>query len=384
MDISAPQSESDVLSDDAIRAAVAHPDATSRSIATQRLCRAIRSANLSEADRAKACKVLDHISKDVSALVRRALAITLRNSPELPRDVARRLIADIDNIAVPVLESSPVLTDEDLLDILRSKAAAKVIAIAKRPTLTGAIVRAVIRHGDGHALANLAANDHAPLDEAAYSDMIRLSKSNDLIEESLIARRELPPLVVEKLISQASSEVAIQIAKRHDVPVEVAIELGQRTRERATIDFVDQSWVAKDLNLLTRRLMDEDRLTDSLILRAACCGQMRFTEFALAARAGISHAKAALMLHESGAFGMQALGVRAKLSSVTIHTIRGAAAIFKDLEMSSMTYDRSYFQNLMIQRVLTLPYDITEEDADYLLEKLDGLTDYAFDLDAAE
>ena len=384
MDIRAPQSESDILSDDAIRAAVSHPDAMSRSIATQRLCHAIRSANLTEVDRAKASKVLDHISKDVSAIVRRALAITLRNSPELPRDVAVRLIADIDNIAVPILESSPVLTDADLLDVLRSKAAAKVMAIAKRPTITGAIVRAVIRHGDGHALANLAANDHAPLDEAAFSEMIRLSKSNDLIEESLIARRDLPPMVVEKLITQASSEVAIKIAKRHEVPVEIAIELGQRTRERATIDFIDQSWVAKDLKLLTQRLMDEGRLTDSLILRAACCGQMRFAEFGLAARAGISHAKAALMVHESGAFGMQALGVRAGLSSIAVHTIRGAAAIFKDLEMSAINYDQAYFQNLMIQRVLTLPYDMSEADADYLLEKLDGLTDYAFDLDAAE
>lgn len=384
MDNTTPRPDSVLLTDDAIRAAISHPDAMARSVATQRLCRTIRSGQLSDAERAKASKVLDHISKDVSTLVRRALAITLRNSPELPRDVAKRLIADIDNIAVPVLESSPVLTDEDLLDVLRSKAAAKVMAIAKRPTLTGAIVRAVIRFGDGPALANLAANDRAPLDNAAYSEMLRLAKSDDLIEESLIARRDLPPLVVEQLITQASAEVAIQIAKRHEVPVDMAIELGQRTRERATIDFVDQSWIAKDLKLLTQRLNDEDRLTDSLILRAACCGQMRFTEYALAARAGISQAKAALMIHESGAFGMQALGVRARLSAVTVHTIRGAAAIFKDLEMTSMSYDRAYFQNLMIQRVLTLPYDITEEDADYLLEKLDGLTDYAFDMDAAQ
>lgn len=362
-----------------IRAAVSHPDAQLRSAATQRLCHSVRRGELSEADRAKAAKVLEHIARDVAAIVRRALAVTLRNSPELPRNVAKILIRDINNIAVPVLESSPVLTDDDLLDILRSKAAAKVMAIARRPSLTGSIVRAVIRYGDGPALANLAANDAAPLDEAAYDDMLRLSKSDDLIEESLIARRDLPPLIVEKLIAQASEEVAIAISKRHDVPVELAIALGQRTRERATIDFIDQSWVAKDLKLMTQRLMDESRLTDSLIVRAACCGQMRFTEYGLAARAGISHAKAALMLHESGTFGMKALGARAGLTDLSVQTLRGAAAIFRDLETASVQYDRAYFQNLMIQRVLTLPYGMNEDDADYLLEKLDGLTDYSFE-----
>ncbi|WP_017930813.1 DUF2336 domain-containing protein [Robiginitomaculum antarcticum] len=382
MDIAASDSGKSPLSIDDIRAAVSHPDAEQRSAATQRLCHSVRRGDLSAADRVKAAAVLQHIAGDVAAIVRRALAITLRNSPELPHNVAKILIRDINSIAVPILEFSPVLTDDDLLDILRSKAAAKVMAIARRPTLTGSIVRAVIRFGDGPALANLAANDGAPLDEAAYEDMIRLSKSDDLIEESLIARRDLPPLVVEKLIAQASEEIAIRISQRHDLPVQLAITLGQRTRERATIDFIDQSWVAKDLKLMTRRLMDEGRLTDSLMVRAACCGQMRFTEYGLAARAGISHAKAALMLHESGTFGMQALGVRARLSHLSVQTLRGAAAIFRDLETASVQYDRAYFQNLMIQRVLTLPYGMDEDDADYLLEKLDGLTDYAFDLEA--
>lgn len=366
------------LSDEDIRLLVRHPDPALRASIAQRICRNIRESSrkapLSEYDRRRAHKVLAYIVKDVAAIVRRALAVTLKNSPELPHDIAVALIRDIDTIAVPILESSPVLTDDDLLEVLKSKAAAKVLAVAKRPTISGSLVRAIIRFGDSHAVAGIAANDRVVLDEAAYNEMLDLYASDDLIQESLISRKDLPPLVVERLLSTASEELALTITSRHNVPVDMAVELATRTRERALIDFVDQSWVSNDLEALAGRLHAEGRLQPSLVLRAAACGQMRFTEYALAAMAGITHAKAALMIHESGAFGLQALGKSAGLSIEVIHILRGAVAIFRDLELAGLDYDRAYFQRLMIERVLSLSVTFNDEVAAYLMEKLDYLS----------
>lgn len=382
MDISTPAQIATAkplaLSDDDIRAIVRHPDPAKRAIAAQRICREVRSAALTDLDRRRAHKILAHIANDVAAMVRRALAVTLRNSPELPRDLAVKLIADIDTIAVPLLEGSPVLTDEDLLAVLRSRAAAKVQAIARRTTLTGDIVKAVIRFGDGKAIAQVAANDHAVMDQDCYDSLLDLAGSDDLIEESLISRRDLPPAIVEKLITQVSADVAIKLTARHSVAVETALSLAEHTRERASIDFIDQSWVATDLRALTQGLHEQGRLTESLIIRAAGCGQMRFTEHALAVRAGVSAAKAGLMMHESSAFGLAALTKRGDLSPKALPVLRGAIAIFRDLERGGIDYDRAYFQQLMIQRVLSLPCSFTEDDGEYLLEKLDGLTDYSF------
>lgn len=361
------------FSEEDIRILIRHPDAQKRAGATQRICHQIRRKELSKADRQKAHKVLRYIAKDVAAIVRRALAVTLKSSRELPHDVAAALVNDIDNIAVPILECSPVLTDEDLLDILRSKAAAKIMAIARRPSISGGIVRALIRHGDSNAVADLAANDHVHLDEQACNEMIDLYGQDDLIHENLVSRRELPVGIVERLITQASEEVALSIISRHNVTPDIAIQLAERTRERATIDFVDQSWVARDLRLLTRRLDEEGRLTPSLILRAAACGQMRFTEYSLARLAGVSHAKAALMLHETGAIGISALCKRAGIQPQMQHIIDGARVIYRDLEMNGADYDRTYFQRVMIERVLSLPVNMSDEDMDYLLEKLDYL-----------
>jgi len=86
-----------------IRILVHSPDTERRALAAQRVCRRIRDVALSERERIIAQDVLKIIAEDAASLVRRALAVTLKNSPELPRELAVKLAADIDSIAVPVL-----------------------------------------------------------------------------------------------------------------------------------------------------------------------------------------------------------------------------------------------------------------------------------------
>jgi len=366
------------LSEDDIKVLVRHPDPSARAIAAQRICLSVRETSLSDADRARAYKVLKYISDDVAAMVRRALAITLKNSPELPHDLAVKLINDLDNIAVPVLENSPVLTDEDLIDVLKSRAAAKAMAIARRPSVSGSIVRAIIRFGDSEAVAGIAANDRVPLGEAAYSEILELAASDDLIQESLVKRKDLPPRIVEQLITQASEDIAQRLSERHSLNPELAVALATRTHDRALVDLISQSWVSRDMDALIEQMDKSGRLSSTLIVRAAACGQMRFANHALAVRAGVSAAKASLMIHEPGELGFKALVARAKISPLDVHILRGAIAIFHDLEISGLDYDRAYFQRLMIERCLSLPVDFSDEDGDYLLEILDGLGSQEF------
>ena len=358
-----------------VKNVVRHPDETVRAIAAQRVCRDIRSKILSDEERKFARKLLKHIAEDSAEIVRRALAITLKNSPKLPRDVAMKLSADVETIAVPVLTHSPVFTDEDLVEVLKSKAAAKIIAVAKRVSVSDHVARAIIRFGDSQAVAEVAANDGALISEQTASEMLDIYKNDDLIAESMIARRDLPPKIVEKMITLVSEDMAVKITQRHAVSPDVAIDLATRTRERATLDFIDQSWVSKDLKGLVARIHAEGRLTTSLLIRGICSGQMRFAEHGLARLSGISVQKAVLMIHDGGPFGLKALCVRAGLNENMAQIIRAAVMIYRDLELSGFDYDRVYFQELMIERVLTLPFELPEADQIWFLEKLDGFSE---------
>lgn len=362
------------LNEDDIRLAVRHPEAQRRAAATQKICRRIREGLLPE-ERDFALKILHHIMTDTASMVRRALAVTLRNSPELPRPIARKIIADIDNIAVPVLKDSPVLTDDDLRLVLSSKAAAKVRAIAQRRKVSGSIVNDVIRLGDNIAIAALAANDGAELSEDTAQKILSLYHNDDLIKQAFIDRHDLPLPVVEKLLTLVSEETAWQINKRHALPVDLAIDLAASARERASMELFDQVWVSRDLMGLVTRIYEEGRLTPSLIIRAAGCGLMAFTEHALAVRGRVTFGKARLMLHDSGPFGIKALGVRAGLDGLQIRVLRAACVIYSDLEDAGYVQSREQFQARMIERLmsLSLPWDENEEM--WFMERLDNCHD---------
>ena len=359
------------LSEEDIRIAVRHPDSDVRATAAQKICLRVR-AGLEPDEREFAYKILHHIMQDTASMVRRALAVTLRNSPELPRAIARKIIADVDNIAVPVLEESPVLTDDDLRSVLGSRAAAKIRAVAKRAKITGSVVDEVVRLGDNIAIANLAANDGAELSESTAQKILSLYHSDDLIKNAFIDRHDLPPTIVEKLLTLVSEEAAWKINKRHSLPVGVAIDLATRARERASMELLDQVWVSRDLMGLVRRIHEQKRLTSSLIIRAAGCGLMAFVEHALSVKAEVPFGKARLMLHDTGPFGVRTIGQHAGLNSLQIRALRAACVIYRDLEAAGYIQTREQFQARMIERLmsLSLPWDEVEEA--WFMERLDG------------
>ncbi len=359
------------ISSEDVKKLVSHPDRDVRAVLAQKVCRQVKSMALSSKEREVVKEILWFIARDTAAMVRRALAITLKNSRNLPHDIAQKLIRDVDSIAVPILKHSPVLNDDDLLEILKSKAAAKMMAVSKRAHIGGDLVKAIIRYGDSRVVASLAANDGAEIGAELGAQMLEIYRDNDLIKESFIARRDLPPLIVEKLITLVSSEAARRLFENHEVPLDIAVDLASQTRERASIDFIAQSWVSSDLKSLVARLDREDRLTNTLIIRAACCGQMRFCEQALAQKSGVSLHKSALMIHDGGPFGLKALCSQAGLSERDFAILRASLAIYRDLESAGGKISRRKYQSIMLERILSLPITFTDEDTDYLFDKLD-------------
>lgn len=361
------------INEEDVRLLVRHPEAERRASAAQRICRSFRGASLSDAERDFAKKLLYIMAEDAVAIVRRALAVTLKNSPHLPRQIALKLAADVDNIAVPILKFSPMLNDEDLVTVLRSKAAAKIMAVAKRSVISGTVVREIIRYGDSRAVAEVAANDGAIIDQDLADQMLDIYHDDDLIKEAFISRRDLPVSVMEKLITGVSEEAALLLNRRHDLPVNIAIDLANRARERASLDVITETMSERDMQRVCRRILDLGRLTPSFLIRAAGFGRMRLLKHGLSVLSGIAPEKTALMIHDGGPFGLKALCSRAGIDAVQTKIIRAACAIFRDLEQGGTDYDQAYFQSLMVERILTLPIELTEKDQAWFLERLDAL-----------
>lgn len=359
------------LTDADIRRLIKATDEDERAAAAHKLCRSMDRPDLTEQDRAAAQKILRVMAEDAAELVRRAMAVTLKSSDLIPRDVARRLAADVDSIALPIIGSSPVFTDEDLIEIVRAGSAVRQTAVASRPRVSRDVADVVAEVGCGTAVRTLAANDNADISEAALNRVIdRFGESGEVV--AAIAWRQVLPLhVTERLIELASDAVREHLVSRHAVAPETAIRLAQFARERATVDLVDQAAASPDIGRFVTQLNARKALTASLLLRGLARGQMAFFEHGLAELAGTPHQRAWLMVHDAGPLGLKALYDRAGLPPRLFGAFRAGVDTWRQLQAEGADTTGDLFRDQMLQRFLTQRPNAPREDLAWLMERLD-------------
>jgi len=340
-----------------------------RALAARKICHRIDGASLTDVERAAAHDILELIARDAAELVRRAMAVTLRQSPNLPHDIAVKLAADVDSVAAPVLLSSPILTDEDLIEVLNGASSAKLCAVAARDKISPIIVHEILDSKDEAAVGIAASNDGAEFDEAAYQRAFSEFCECQPIMDAFVARSHLPLDITERLISHISDQALDRLVKNHALPPQLAVEIAEGTRERATIDLVDQAGLAHNPKHFVQQLRMNSRLTPSLVLRALFRGHVTFVEHAFAELSGLPHAKAWLLVHDAGPLGLRAIYDRTGMPPRLYPAIRAGLDVYHSTEMPHDGESREHFRRVLAERAITRFQGIPEEDLDYMLRR---------------
>ncbi len=348
-----------------------------RASVAHRLCRRIGLDVLSDSEKGFAKEIITILANDAADLVRRTLAVTLRSSPIIPREIALKLARDIEAVAIPLLEESPVFTEEDLVELVLSVTAAKQAAIAGREALSITVGEVISEHGAVEAVRALAENQSAEWSDKAYGDALSRFGSDEVVQAGLIRRDFIPVHIAEKMVSLVSGQLFDMLVNRHELPAQLAIDLAASARERATIDLVEQAGRSHDLPRFVSQLNLNGRLTHSLMMRALCCGQMPFVEHALSELSGVAHQRVWLMIHDAGPLGLQAVFDHAGLPRKMLPAFKAAVNVYHEIEHDGGANDRARFRARMIERVLTQFQAIPKDDLDYLLDKLDFYSEMA-------
>ncbi|MDQ0462705.1 uncharacterized protein (DUF2336 family) [Caulobacter ginsengisoli] len=362
------------LTDTDIRTLIKGATPDERAIAAHKLCRVIDRGELTDEDRAKAGDILRVMANDAAELVRRALAVTLKQSDVLPHDVAMKLARDVESVCLPVLNFSPVFTDDDLAEIVRLGGPVRQTAIAKRPILSEKVTAAIVEHGAETAVKTACANDNATFSERTLSKAIQRFEKSEQVLAAVAYRNALPLSITERLIELVGDQVREHLINHHAVSAEVALQLTIDTKERAVVDLVDQAGRAADPKAFAAHLRKAERLTPSLLLRCLAHGHMTFFECAVAELAGVPHHRTWLMIHDAGPLGLRAIYERAGLPARLYAAFRAGVDTFHSVEFDGELRDRERFQERMLQRFLTQPQTAARDDVDYLLDKMDRIT----------
>lgn len=345
-----------------------------RAVAAHKLCRTLDREELTAEDRAAAADILRVMAADAAELVRRALAVTLKASNLVPHDVAVKLARDVESISLPMLNFSPVFSDDDLSEIIRLGGPVRQLAIAKRPELSEKVAGAMVEYGSEDAVETTLANDNASFSENILQRALDRFEKSEQVLAAVAYRNALPLSVTERLINMVGDQVRDHLLNNHALSPETALTIAMGAKERATVDLVDQAGRAADPKAFAAHLHKVQRLSASLLLRGLAHGHMTFFECALAELAGVPHHRTWLMIHDAGPLGLRAIYDRAGLPARLFAAFRAGVDTWHSMEFDGGLRDRERFQERMLQRFLTQPQSVARDDVDYLIDKMDRIS----------
>ncbi len=327
--------------------------------------------SMSESERAIAEDIFRLMVRDAEMRVRQALSESLKDSNQVPHDVATTLAKDVADVATPMLEFSSVLTDEDLVAIVNSQPREHLVAIAKRADVSQDVSQALVDSHDRAVVTTLMSNDSAKIAEPTFQQVLDEHGEDETVGTALVGRNQLPVAVSERLVTLVSESLRGALVAKHELPESLATDLILEARERATMGLLDRDSGVMDVVELVQQLKANNRLTTSIILRSLCLGDIDFFETALAQMCNIPRTNAHKLVHDAGPYGLRSLLTRAGLPEAILPLARTAVAVVDESEYDGCAGDRIRFVNSVIERILTtVEDDMQGDDLEYLLEKL--------------
>ncbi|CTQ55007.1 hypothetical protein LP7551_03547 [Roseibium album] len=135
-----------------------------------------------------------------SAKDRSRLAQKLAPQLNTPPQLARRIAEDEVNVAMPVLASCAVLSQEDLLDIVERISNAHLQVLARRSDLSTQVSDEIAKKGDGPVHRILAGNREIKLSRETMLALVKYAAEDGVLLEDLALRSDLTPTVCQALL----------------------------------------------------------------------------------------------------------------------------------------------------------------------------------------
>lgn len=287
-------------------------------------------------------EILETLARDQAVTVRRILAEALQDVAQAPPEVIQHLARDAEmQVAGPVLQRSPVLTDEDLLAIITEARAAgtdrtvtegALRAIAGRVPVSEAVAKAIADSPDIAAVAVLLGNPSAQIREETLDRLIERAPRHEPWHAPLVHRPRLPAAAARRLAGFVADTLLAVLEARADLAPDTARAVAEEVRRR-----LDRKAQAADAETAAdagrpgglksriaetverpddwaRRLHAEGQLDEDALDAMLMDGDRAFVIAGLAERCGLTAAVVQEVVDSQSARGVTALAWKANLT----------------------------------------------------------------------
>lgn len=161
-------------------------------------------------------QVLAALAEDRSLSVRQTLADAVKDLEHAPAAVIHTLAGDAAiQVAGPVLQFSPCLSETDLVQLVRtSRAAGARAAIARRQVISPSVADAIAETDDVEAISQLLANESAQIREETLDSLLERAPHHESWHRPLVRRPHLPSSTARRL-SRFVSVALLELLRQH-------------------------------------------------------------------------------------------------------------------------------------------------------------------------
>ena len=259
-------------------------------------------------------EVIEILAQDQAARVRRIVAETLKDMTSAPPQVIQRLARDTQvMVASPVLEFSPLLSDQDLLEIIEEGCASgKLSAISRRKGVGEQVTDAIVATEDEDAITALLENSGAQIREEILDSLVEAAVEVSAWHEPLVSRPRLSIKAVRKLAGFVAASLLDCLKAREDLDRKTARMVAKEVRRR--LDGQEEEDSAPGGGTPETRaahLFECGGLDDAVLTRALNGGDRDMVRHGLALRAGLPLSLIDHILAAHSAKGVTALAWKA-------------------------------------------------------------------------
>lgn len=251
----------------------AESDNTTRAVLCNDLSRVLQ-ASPRATEREMAADILISLLRHADIILKRALAERLSTLEHVPLRLLLQLVADGITVAEPVIKSSPVLNDLDLLYIIQSRDAAYWQVIAQRINIGENVVDALADTRDVQTAKHLAENKSIQFSRFALKSMEEIALADIGVASIFVARPDIPKELsakiyaivgarIQKMVGDKYTDLAFEVRENID---DVILEFS----ERGDGDCIPTSAMMRAADMF----MKEGKLNTALMTRTLARGQV--------------------------------------------------------------------------------------------------------------
>jgi uncharacterized protein (DUF2336 family) len=227
-------------------------------------------------------QVIEVLAQDQATRVRQVLAETLKDVACAPAHVIQRLARDTEVVvASPVLEFSPLLTDQDLIEIIEiGCVAGKLRAISRRQGVGEGVAEAIVGTEDAGAITSLLENKSAQIREETLDGLVEAAVNVSAWHEPLVNRPALSLKAVRKLAGFVAESLLDILEARADLDKKTKKIVAKEVRRRLDGDRRDQKIITGEER--ARQMFERHELKEGALVSALNAGDRDLVRYGLA------------------------------------------------------------------------------------------------------